>query len=604
MCGIFGVVSSEGTSVEQVLSGLSFLEYRGYDSAGLAFLNKQNLLQVYKSLGEMAHLKNHLAPVTPKACVSMGHTRWSTHGAPSYENAHPLINSSKSRALVHNGIIENSLALKQSLTYLNYPYQSETDSEIIFPLLEETKAPNLKEAIQIAVGKLEGHFAIVIMDQAYPDALLATAHGVPLILAFAKGCAWITSDLNAIHFPDIEHYYFLENKEYALITATGWTTWNKEGQIVTPPKSSLSFQHVEPPSIEHYPHFMLKEISDEPKSLETLFLKERSVGFFKNTPLRSVPHILILGAGSSWHAGLVGKHLIEKKLQIPVTVQISSEYEAIKGLYPENSIVLAISQSGETQDTYQALCQAKKLGFYTIAITNSSHSIIARRADEFVNIHAGSEISVCSTKTFLNSIAMLYILCMHLQIRHQKTDQALVLQEALHQVPGHLNAILGKEQEISALARKYYNHEPLLFLGKGCLHFLGMEAALKCKEVGYMHAEAYPMNELKHGPLALVDENSLAIAFCNKEKHIPAYTNILHSIHARGGKMLCFTSLQQQNAFSDPLPVEYIHMPYVSEEIAPFLYATVTQLLAYYIARRKGHRIDHPRNLAKTITVG
>ena len=612
MCGIVGYVGQHEAS-EVLLSGLSKLEYRGYDSAGIAVLDQvSSNLQVRRSVGKLRNLKSRLKvePVTGQ--IGIGHTRWATHGRPSEANAHP--HTVGSVTVVHNGIIENHLELKAALSKKGVEFHSETDTEVFSHLIAERLDPNdpdgLLNACQSALTVIEGSYAFVVISADFPDQIFAARQGSPMVVGLGEGEAFIGSDVSAL-LSYTRKVIFLEEGDRVLVKSDSIQLLNDHGTFVERPVKRINWS---PAQAEKggYKHFMLKEIFEQPRAIidtcaGRLLLASGEVSLSEVQldleRLSKVQRIYICACGTAWHAGLVAKRDLEKKLRIPVEVDLASEFRYRDPVVDENTLMIVVSQSGETADTYAALLEAKRRGAYTMSICNVMESSIARACDDVIYTHAGPEISVASTKAFSTQVVALKLLAIHLGrlLDRVSAEQARAEVEAIAQLPRLLEEILKSREKVREVAKRLMNTRHCLYLGRGEQHSIALEGALKLKEISYIHAEGYAAGEMKHGPIALIDENMPVIVICLKDSNYEKTLSNLQEVRARGGRVIALASegdiemIEQSD--------EQLWIPEAPESLLALLSTLPLQLLAYDVADLKGTDVDQPRNLAKSVTV-
>ncbi|WP_428381834.1 glutamine--fructose-6-phosphate transaminase (isomerizing) [Nevskia ramosa] len=610
MCGIVGAVAARDVT-PMLIDGLRRLEYRGYDSAGVALLTASGVLDRRRAQGKVQKLADGIAADPIAGHRGISHTRWATHGVPSERNAHPHF-SGDSVALVHNGIIENHDELREELRAKGYPFTSETDTEVVAHLVaEELKLTgSLRAAVQAAVKRLHGAYAIVVISPKDPDCIVAARAGCPVVVGYGDGENYVASDVQAL-LPVTRSFGFLEEGDIAEVRESGVTIVDARGQPVQRAvrESSLSADAVERGD---YAHYMLKEIFEQPRALADT-LSERisgkrvlvaALGPHAEALLPKVRNVHIVACGTSYHAGLIARYYIEQGAELPCTVEVASEYRYRNPVVPKDTLFLAISQSGETADTLAALREAKKLGYLaTAAICNVPESSLVREADLVLMTRAGPEIGVASTKAFTTQLAALGILGVALA-RHNGMSAAVEAQyvRQIAHVPEMIERTLKLEPQIKELAKHFADKRHALFLGRGPTWPVALEGALKLKEISYIHAEAYPAGELKHGPLALVDHDMPVIAVAPNNALLEKLKSNLEEVRARGGKLYVFAD--PESGFTASEGIEVITMPeHITPLQAPILYTIPLQLLAYHVALLRGTDVDQPRNLAKSVTV-
>lgn len=610
MCGIVGAIA-ERNVVPVLMEGLRRLEYRGYDSAGLAVFNGSGGIERVRALGKVQKLQDCLDDKPLRGTTGIAHTRWATHGVPSEPNAHPHM-SSDSVALVHNGIIENHDSLRADLKKHGYEFQSETDTEVVAHRIhfQMQKSDNLLEAVSKTVSELEGAFALAVVCREDPDCLVVARCGCPVVLGLGIDENFVASDVAAL-LPVTRKFIFLNEGDVAAIWRDKVRVLDREGKEAERDvhESELSADAAER---GNYRHFMLKEINEQPRAVaETL--EERvgsgrilSAAFGPGAPeiFAATRAVHIVACGTSYHAGMIARYLIEDLCSLPCTVEIASEYRYRSPVVPENTLFVTISQSGETADTLAALRAAAEMQYLaTLGICNVPESSLVRESDLVLMTRAGPEIGVASTKAFTTQLAALTLLAVSLA-RHRGLDQAeeVRLVEQLSAVPALLEQSLAMDARIRELAEHFAEKHHALFLGRGIMHPIAMEGALKLKEISYIHAEAYPAGELKHGPLALVDADMPVITVAPNNELLEKLKSNLEEVRARGGRLYVFADPEAGIESDDG--VEVLHMPAHVEGVQePIVYTIPMQLLAYHVAVLKGTDIDQPRNLAKSVTV-
>jgi glutamine---fructose-6-phosphate transaminase (isomerizing) len=623
MCGIVGYVGKKRV-VPVIIEGLRKLEYRGYDSAGIAVCGNGDGLQIRRAEGKLRNLEEVIRLKPLDGTYGIGHTRWATHGRPTEENAHPHRDCTGRIVVVHNGIIENYVPLKKKLIEEGHRFTTETDTEVIAHLVERYflqpangKRPSLEEAVRKTVGQLTGVFALSVIAVDEPNKIVAARNGPPAVIGLGKDEYFVASDVPAIlyHTRDL---FFLGDGDLAVITPNGVQLTDFNGQPVV-----RQVQHVtwDPIMAEKggFKHFMLKEIYEQPRSVrdttlgrisqETghVFLDEMEIS---DAELRAAKKINISACGTSWHAGQAGKFMIERLARIPVEVDYASEWRYRDPIVEADTITMVISQSGETADTIAAQREAKSKGSKTLAICNVVGSMITREAAGTIYTHAGPEIGVASTKAFTAQLTALYLFALYLaQVRGTMTkEQTLEAVQELTRLPGKLEHQLTHEQECEDLAKEYVRSQDFLFLGRGIHYPIALEGALKLKEVSYIHAEGYPAGEMKHGPNALIDENLPVVIIATRDpksqlsmvRYEKTISN-LKEVKARSGKVIALATDGDDEIKEAADHVIYV--PPAPEELLPILEIVPLQLLAYHIAVRRGCDVDQPRNLAKSVTV-
>ncbi|UEG49935.1 glutamine--fructose-6-phosphate transaminase (isomerizing) [Ferruginibacter lapsinanis] len=610
MCGIVGYTGHR-EAYPIVIKGLKRLEYRGYDSTGVALMN--GALKVYKKKGRVADLEESVVGKDMHAHIGIGHTRWATHGEPSDRNAHPHSSASGKLAMIHNGIIENYAQIKKELINKGYTFTSDTDTEVLLNFIEDIKNNNncnLEEATRIALKRITGAYCILLIDEDDPETIIAARKGSPLVIGVGKGEHFLGSDAT----PMLEYtkeVVYVNDYELAIVKPDELILKNLGNEKVTPFITKLDMELA---AIEKggYEHFMLKEIFEQPSTIHdclrgrldaaagtiTMSGIQNNIEAFKQAN-----RIIILACGTSWHAGLVAEYVIEELCRIPVEVEYASEFRYRNPIINKGDIIIAISQSGETADTLVAIENAKQQGAVIFGIVNVVGSSIARISDGGAYTHAGPEIGVASTKAFTGQLAV--IAMMALKIAKEKNtishDRYSALLYELEAVPEKVDALLKSADQIKAIAEKYKGASDALFLGRGYNFPIALEGALKLKEISYIHAEGYPAAEMKHGPIALVDENLPVIFVATKDSYHEKIVSNIQEIKARKGKVIAI--ITEGDEVIPGLADDVYYVPSADELIAPLLSCIPLQLLSYYVGIAKGVDVDKPRNLAKSVTV-
>jgi len=609
MCGIVGAVAQRDIA-DILLTGLQSLEYRGYDSAGIATTSGDGKLNRLRRVGKVKQLVEAVGEFGMPGGTGIAHTRWATHGEPNEANAHPHVSSDRI-AVVHNGIIENHAELREKLTALGYTFESDTDTEVIAHLVDhELKtADSLFEAVRIAVPQLDGAYGTVIMDQQQPDQLIVARSGSPLVIGYGIGEHFIASDQLAL-LPVTRRFSFLEEGDVAMITRQKVSIVDVEGNEVVRPieESTLSNDASDK---GQYRHYMLKEIYEQPVAIQRT-LEDRLAGgkvldaaFGQNAEslLKNVEHVQIIACGTSYHAGMTARYWFEGFAGVSCNVEIASEYRYRQSFVRPNSLLVTISQSGETADTLAALRLAKEQGFMSsLTICNVAGSSLTRESDMTYLMKAGAEIGVASTKAFTVQLSALLMLAA--AVGHHKGMSAGKEQEivkALQTLPAKVEQVLGMDEAIAALAEGFADKHHSLFLGRGDQYPIAMEGALKLKEISYIHAEAYAAGELKHGPLALIDADMPVIVVAPDNELVEKLKSNVEEVRARGGLMYVFADSKAK--FASDKTMSVLEVPGCDPLIAPIVYTIPLQLLSYHVAIIKGTDVDQPRNLAKSVTV-
>ncbi len=608
MCGIIGYIGHREV-VPVLLNGLKRMEYRGYDSAGVAVLHNGEL-SITKVSGKIANLRDLLDSQDKPGNIGLGHTRWATHGEPNHTNAHPLTDGTGEIAIIHNGIIENHLVLKTQLISKGHEFKTETDSEVIAHLIEEFYDGDIEQAVRLALSQVKGTYGLVVICHDEPDKLIAARLGSPLIIGLGEGENLIASDLAAI-IDYTRNVIFLDDGELAVVTREKVANTKLNRQTVNKKVEQIFF-NIEEIEKNKYPHFMLKEIFEQPNSIRDAMrgrlLEEEGtarLGGLHNFEgiLQEVKRFIILGCGTSWHAGMIGEYLIEELAGIPVEVEYASEFRYRNPVVEPGTVVLAISQSGETIDTLAAMREAKKRGATVLGICNVVGSTIARESDGGVYIHAGPEIGVASTKAFTSQLTVLTLLALKLGRQRGFLDKATgqMLTQALSELPDKVSEVLARSNEIEELAEQLKSKPNFLYLSRGANFPVALEGALKLKEISYIHAEGYPAAEMKHGPIALIDEN-MPVLFIAVNGH--TYDKVISNIEevkARKGYIIAV--INEGDEVIKQFAHHVIEIPRTDSHLSPILAVIPLQLLAYYIAVLRGCDVDQPRNLAKSVTV-
>jgi glutamine---fructose-6-phosphate transaminase (isomerizing) len=613
MCGIVGYVGGrEATPV--LLDGLKRLEYRGYDSAGIAVVGDDTVVRVARSEGKLGNLTEKIAKNPPPGRFGIGHTRWATHGRPSEENAHPHRDASGRVVVIHNGIIENFLPVKQRLQAQGVRFLSETDTEVVAQALGAAQKAEpgtpFAEIVSRTVSSFEGMFALVLFSADEPGVLYALKWGPPLVLGLGEGENFVASDATAL-LAYTRNLIFLEDGDLARLTASGVTVTSFDGAPRERPPRRVPWDAV---SAEKggYPHFMAKEIAEQPTvvietignklSLETGLFNEQEMGVPRGL-LRGIDRVQIVACGTSWHAGLVGKFLVEDIARVRVGVDYASEFRYRSPLVDKRTLVLGISQSGETADTVAALKEARRLGARTTGLVNVPNSAIARMVDGVIATHAGPEIGVASTKAFTTQLVALALFAHYVKAaraqREEPVDAAFLA--GLARLPSALREALALEPEIEKLARRVEKARDMLFLGRGAHYPIALEGALKLKEISYLHAEGYPGGEMKHGPIALLDDKMPVIGLAPDDALYEKIASNLREAKARDAVVIALVSPGDADVstFADAV----VTLPKIHPALQPIVSVVPLQLLAYHVARRRGCDVDQPRNLAKSVTV-
>jgi glucosamine--fructose-6-phosphate aminotransferase (isomerizing) len=611
MCGIVAYIGPR-EAYPIILKGLKRLEYRGYDSAGVALLHSKGL-QVYKKKGRVAELEESVIGIDLHSHVGIGHTRWATHGEPSDRNAHPHLSSNGKLAMIHNGIIENYAQLKKDLQNKGYIFKSDTDTEVLLNFIEDIQTNNncgLEEAMRIALKRVTGAYVIVLLDQDNPDMLIAARKGSPLVIGVGKGEHFLASDASPI-IEYTKEVVYVNDYEMAIIRPDELILKNLGNEKITPYIQKLDLELA---AIEKggYDHFMLKEIFEQPTTIYDC-LRGRldamagtiTMSGVQNyiEALKNANRILIIACGTSWHAGLVAEYIIEELCRIPVEVEYASEFRYRNPIVHKGDVIIAISQSGETADTLVAIEKAKEQGAIIFGILNVVGSSIARISHAGAYTHAGPEIGVASTKAFTAQLVVLTMVALKIAIEKGSITQKRYLQllKELHEVPDKVSSILKNTDNIKRIAEKYKDANNALYLGRGYNFPIALEGALKLKEISYIHAEGYPAAEMKHGPIALVDSSLPVVFVATKDAYYEKIVSNIQEIKARKGKVIAVIS-EGDEAIAG-MADDVMIVPEADEIVAPILSVIPLQLLSYYVGVAKGLDVDKPRNLAKSVTV-
>ena len=610
MCGIIGYVGTRDV-VPVLLGGLKKLEYRGYDSAGIAVVNTHGV-EVVRAQGKLSNLEAKLQGAPLSGHFGMGHTRWATHGKPNENNAHPHRDCSGKIVVIHNGIIENFLPLKHQLQAAGHVFKTETDTEVVAHLIEEKMKSGMKflEAAKKTLKELDGHYALVMFNGDEPGTIIAAKQGPPLVVGVGEGENLVASDVAPLlaYTRDI---IYLEDGEYVIANEKEVHVFDSKDQPADRPPKRILWDAVMAEK-EGYRHYMLKEIHEQPRAVRDTFtgrmFEESGEIFFNDLQFSKeewakIKKVHIIACGTSWHSALVGKFLLEDAARIPIEVDYGSEYRYRNPIVDESTLVIGVTQSGETADTIAGMQEAKAKGARLISICNVIAAAATRMSDGVIYTNAGPEIGVASTKAFTTQLTAFYLLALYIrQLRGQDPDDLRFAMHELRVIPHKIETILKtQEKHIEELAHKYSKAQDFLYLGRGVHYPIALEGALKLKEISYIHAEGYPAGEMKHGPIALIDENLPIVAVAT---HTPVYDKVvsnLQEVKARDGKLIviCDEHDDAMKQFAD----DVIEIPWTIEPLQPILSVVPMQLLAYYIALRRGCDVDQPRNLAKSVTV-
>lgn len=607
MCGIFGYVGPR-KGKEVVVDGLKRLEYRGYDSAGIASIRK-NQIVFCKEVGPLAALEKKAAKLElEEGAPIIGQTRWATHGKVTVANAHPHFDTKKSLALVHNGIIENHETLRKHLQAKGVIFESDTDTEVIAHLIASLYQGDILSAVQQAIAQLKGTYAITLVHRDFPDQIIAIAHEAPLVIGIGNREAFISSDPHSLAFYTRQAIY-LSNSEIAIVKADSQQVYSTEQQIVK--EHHLLDHEYTDTSKGGFEHYTLKEIFDQPQALRNILLSHFILDYgtaifeeltFEDVDLLNIERVLILACGSSWHAGCVASYMLEELVNIPVQVEISSEFRYKNSPFSPKTFVIAISQSGETADTIAAVREVKAKGAKVLALCNVQGSTLVREADSTIFLKAGVEIGVCSTKAFTNQVLALALFTLLMaRMRHMSKEEGNDFLQQLLKMPDQVQAVLDQAPQIAKIAARYANYENFFYVGRRYMYPTCLEGALKLKEISYINANGYPSGEIKHGPIALIGENCPTVALCADPLTYDKLLSNLMEIKARHGKILAIAVAK--DPYLEKIVDDIIYVPAFNNVLAVIPMTVVTQLFAYYIAKIRGADIDHPRNLAKSVTV-
>ena len=609
MCGIVGYIGSKN-SVPILIQGLKRLEYRGYDSAGIGIINRNEPI-IIKNKGKVSILEDRVNELVLHSEIGIGHTRWATHGIPNEQNAHPHTNRGNTLFIIHNGIIENFHTLKNSLISLGYIFESDTDSEVFAHLIDSflSKGYNLSKSVQMALNEIDGTYGLAVIYSKEPDKIIAARKGSPLVIGLGEGENFIASDVSAI-LAHTKNVIYLDDGEFAEIYKDKYVVKTIADKQIEKEihEINMSIDEIDKGG---YPHFMLKEIMEQPESTRNsmrgrLLIDEgdAKLGGLVDVLDRLVnsKRILISACGTSWHAALVGEYMLEQYARIPVEVEYASEFRYRNPIISAEDSIFFISQSGETADTLAALKGAKEKGALVLGICNVVGSTIARESMSGVYIHAGPEIGVASTKAFTSQLVVLALITLLISKRKGlKTLEGKKIANALIEIPEKIEQILKLNDEIEELAEKFKDSPNFLYLGRGYNFPAALEGALKLKEISYIHAEGYPAAEMKHGPIALIDENMPVVFIAPKDSTYEKILSNIQEVRARGGRIIAVSD--NGGSEVDNLVDYSIKIPTTIEMLSPILTSIPLQLLAYHIAVKKGLDVDQPRNLAKSVTV-
>ena len=609
MCGIVGYIGPR-VATPMLIEGLKRLEYRGYDSAGVATLNGKGL-ETRKAAGKIAMLESAVDESPISGSIGIGHTRWATHGAPNECNAHPHHDCTDSIAVVHNGIIENATSLRHQLETRGHTFRSETDTEVLAHLIEAASEDGepLEDAVIDALRLVEGTYGIAVISARDPNKIVCARKGSPLLLGLGQGENYVASDVAAI----LEHtrqVVYLDDGEMGVITKDGYEVLDLNARRVRKGVSRIDWD-LDQIEKGGFAHFMLKEIFEQPQTIQNT-MRGRLVtdeGFSKlgglnltREELQTIDHIVITACGTSWHSGLIGEMMIEEHARIPTETEYASEFRYRNPIVTPKTLCVVISQSGETADTLAAMREAKRRGAKTLGLVNVVGSTIAREDDGGIYLHAGPEIGVASTKAFTSQVIALALLTLKLgRLRNMSVVRGREIAQAMMELPQQIQSILDRSKEIETIAERFKNATNFLYLGRGYNFPVALEGALKLKEISYIHAEGYPAAEMKHGPIALIDENMPVVFIAPHDSVFDKVTSNVQEVKARGGQVIALTS-RAEPTLAGKIDFEF-RIPETIDMLYPILAAVPLQLLAYYIAAKRGLDVDQPRNLAKSVTV-
>src|SRR5690242_18813901 len=607
MCGIVGYVGP-GDAVSVLVEGLSRLEYRGYDSAGVAVLNGRGV-ETRKLAGRIADLRDLLARDPVHGGCGIGHTRWATHGAPTERNAHPHVDCTGTLALVHNGIIENADVLRRRMEEDGHRFVTETDTETLVHLIEESPGATLEERVIAALDHVEGTYGIAVVSEADRGKIVVARRGSPVLLGVGDGEFLVASDASAV-LGHTRSVVYLKDGHVAVVTPEGYRVLDREAREQERAVDDIEWD-LDAIALGGYPHFMLKEISEQAETVRStlrgrLLVSEGTARLnglnLTAEQCNQIRHIVIVACGTSWHAGLVGRHILEELARIPVSVEYASEYRYRRQVRIPGTVTIAISQSGETADTLEALRAAKATGSVVLGLVNVVGSTIAREADGGIYLHAGPEIGVASTKAFTAQVVALLLLGLYLgQHRRLAADEARHLVAQLVRLPELVERALAVESQVRTLAERYADSRNVLYLGRGVNFPVALEGALKLKEISYIHAEGYPAAEMKHGPIALIDENMPVVFIAPRDAVHSKIVSNIEEVKARGGKVIAL--INEGDSEIERLADATFAIPETLDMLTPILTSIPLQLLSYYVAVARGCNVDQPRNLAKSVTV-
>ncbi|MGL4450174.1 MAG: glutamine--fructose-6-phosphate transaminase (isomerizing) [Sarcina sp.] len=610
MCGIVGYIGKNNNAIDVLLEGLQKLEYRGYDSAGISVLNKNNEIEIIKKVGKVANLRAALSE-NDFANIGIGHTRWATHGAPSDVNSHPHFNKDMSINVVHNGIIENYIELRKFLEEKGYEFRSETDTEVIPHLLDMNYHGDILKAVLETIKMLKGSYALGVLCKDEPDKLIAVKKDSPLIIGEGKGENFIASDIPAV-LKYTKDVYIMNDNELAVLTEDSITFMNTDGEKITKELFEVTWNETAAEK-NGYPHFMLKEINEQPKAIKDT-LAGRISEDKKNVildkisltkeDLEKINKIYIVACGTAYHAGMIGKYAIEKLARIPVEIDVASEFRYKDPIIDENTLMIVVSQSGETADTLAALREAKKMGARVIGITNVVGSAVAREASDVLFTYAGPEVAVASTKAYSTQVAAFYLVAMYLaKLNNKMTDEkAFEILSELSNISEKVDIVLKQTNDaMKEIAESLKEKEDMFYLGRGLDYAVALEGSLKNKEISYIHAEAYASGELKHGTIALITDGIPVLALVTQDDLMEKSISNIKETVTRGASVISIAT--ESNKGVESVSDKVVYIPNTHPMLTPLLSVVPLQYLAYHAAIARGCDVDKPRNLAKSVTV-
>ncbi|MFH1502003.1 MAG: glutamine--fructose-6-phosphate transaminase (isomerizing) [Candidatus Eisenbacteria bacterium] len=608
MCGIVGCVTRGRDIVPILIEGLRRVEYRGYDSAGVAAV-ADGALNVRKVAGKISGLQELLEEDPVAGSIGIAHTRWATHGEPSQVNAHPQLDGSGRIAVVHNGIVENYRALRKTLEAKGHVFTSETDTEVLAHLIEDHYDGDLASAVRSALARVQGAYGIAVIHADQPEVLVGARNGSPLVVGIGADCYYVASDVAAL-VRHTRNVVYLDDLEMVVATPDGFSTTTLENELIAKDVERVTW-NIDKIEKNGFPHFMLKEIFEQDGTV-TDAVRGRLIELAGDAvlgglrdhrrSLNTANRIIILACGTSWHAGLIGEYMIEDLARVSVEVEYASEFRYRNPVIEPDDIALVISQSGETTDTLAAMNEAQRRGAIALGIVNVVGSTIARQSDGGVFTHAGPEIGVASTKAFTSQLMVLAALALMLgRARDVSVSEGRRIVKAMHEIPAQIREILARDDKISDIARRYAHHSNFLYLGRGYNFPVALEGALKLKEISYVHAEGYPAAEMKHGPIALIDENMPVVVVAPQDEFYKKILSNMEEVKSRGGRIIAVTSEGDEQV--EKLADDVIEIPRTMRHLTPILAVIPLQLLAYHIAVQRNCHVDQPRNLAKSVTV-